>query len=551
MQRVIGLDIGSYSIKAVEIVNTFKSYEITNFYENVIPRIEGVPMESIAPSVMEQLFVENKLEADRIVTAMPGQFISSRVLTLGFSDPRKVETAVFAEVEEAVPFSMDDMILDHQILGQMGDQTVALAVMTRKAFLRNFLDLLARIQIDPKLVDIDSLAFYNLSSFMEINPGECFAMVDIGHEKTSVCIIRDGLLRLFRSINLGGRYITEFLARDLETSFTEAQRIKHEVSSVFCSTDPGTNRSGDEKLVIERTTLAVNAIIKELGRTIYAFKTWERQPLSKIYLSGGASQTGNIAQLIKDQLEVETVHCRLDQTSLKISEHLNPNMSIMPQSVAIGMRTVSSIKKHSQINLRRGEFAYVQNYEVILKACARFSQVLAAVISFLILSFGFKYWVYGKHIRDLEQQYVKEYSKLYPEDKTSFSGSYDFPKARLSAEKKIQARVSSMQGGIDFFTRDNHGSGALVALAGLSRTIPKEMVMDLTRYEYKTTETGGSIALRVETDGYEQMAQIMDAIAKVPNIKNVEEKKAGKKPGSEKIEFNASAVFDPGLNGKG
>ncbi len=72
---------------------------------------------------------------------------------------------------------------------------------------------------------------------MNVNPGECFAMVDIGHEKTSVCIIRDGLLRLFRSINLGGRYITEFLARDLETSFTEAQRIKHDISKVFGSED--------------------------------------------------------------------------------------------------------------------------------------------------------------------------------------------------------------------------------------------------------------------------------------------------------------------------
>ncbi len=81
MQRVIGLDIGSYSIKAVEIVNTFKSYEITNFYENVIPRIDGIGIESLAPSCMEQLFVENNLKADRIVTAMPGQFISSRVLT--------------------------------------------------------------------------------------------------------------------------------------------------------------------------------------------------------------------------------------------------------------------------------------------------------------------------------------------------------------------------------------------------------------------------------------------------------------------------------------
>src|SRR5205814_1717990 len=118
------------------------------------------PMDAVAPSCMEQLFKENNLSADRIVTAMPGQFISSRIVSLGFSDPRKVQTAVMAEVQEAVPFNLDDMIIDHQTLGTVAGRTIALAVMTRKAFLKNFLDLLKHINIDPKLVDIDSLAFY-------------------------------------------------------------------------------------------------------------------------------------------------------------------------------------------------------------------------------------------------------------------------------------------------------------------------------------------------------------------------------------------------------
>ena len=58
MQKVIGLDIGGYSIKAVEIVNTFKSYEITNFYETVVPFLDGVPLDAVIPICMEQLFVE-------------------------------------------------------------------------------------------------------------------------------------------------------------------------------------------------------------------------------------------------------------------------------------------------------------------------------------------------------------------------------------------------------------------------------------------------------------------------------------------------------------
>ena len=172
MQKVIGLDIGSYSIKAVEIVNSFKSYEIANFYEKIIPDQEDIPLDALVPQCMEQLFQENNLEADRIITAMPGQFISSRVMSFGFSDPRKIHTAIMSEVEDEVPFSMDDMIVDHQVLGPLGDKTVALVVMTRKAFLKSFLDLLQRIKIDPKLVDVDSLAFYNLSSYMPAAPKE-------------------------------------------------------------------------------------------------------------------------------------------------------------------------------------------------------------------------------------------------------------------------------------------------------------------------------------------------------------------------------------------
>src|SRR6185312_13658017 len=156
MQRVIGLDIGSYSIKAVEIVNTFKSYEIANFYENVIPHVDELDPDIIIPACMEQLFHENHLKADRIITAMPGQYISSRIMSFGFSDPRKIEAAILSELEDAVPFNMDDMIIDHQILGQMAGETVTLAVLTRKTFLRAFLEHLQRINIDPKLVDVDS-----------------------------------------------------------------------------------------------------------------------------------------------------------------------------------------------------------------------------------------------------------------------------------------------------------------------------------------------------------------------------------------------------------
>lgn len=550
MQRVIGLDIGSYSIKAVEIVNTFKSYEIANFYENVIPHVDELDPDIIIPACMEQLFHENNLKADRIITAMPGQYISSRIMSFSFSDPRKIEAAILSELEDAVPFNMDDMIIDHQILGQMNGETITLAVLTRKNFLRSFLEHLQRISIDPKLVDVDSLAFYNLASYMDMPAGQCVGLVDVGHEKTSVCIVQDGVLRMFRSINLGGRYLTEFLARDLETDFAEAQRVKHRVSRVLCEEDPADDLAGDDKLIAERMTLAANAIVKELGRTFYAFKTWEKAPLSKLFISGGTSRIKNFSRYLQDQLEIPVEVNRIDQTDLKINPQLADHMAIMPQSVAIGMRAVGSMKRHSQINLRQGEFAYVQNYESILKSATIAFKVVAVALVLLCVSYAVKYVFYQRQIDALQAQYLKEYTTIFPAVKNQYAGgNFTFQKLRGDAQAKLTKEIQHKKAAVDTFMADNSASPALLIMKSLSEVIPKDVKVDVTLYQYNTVVTGGGkLVLRGETDGYAAVASIVEAVKKSPALKNVEEKQSGAKPGTDNkvIEFTIHADFAGG-----
>ena len=76
------------------------------------------------------------------------------------------------------------------------------------------------------------------------------------------------------------------------------------------------------KLIVERMTLAANAVVKELGRTFYAFKTWEKAPLSKLYISGGTSRIKNFSKYLQDQLEIPVEVNRIDQTYLKINPAL-------------------------------------------------------------------------------------------------------------------------------------------------------------------------------------------------------------------------------------
>ncbi len=553
MQRIIGLDIGSYSIKAVEIVNTFKSYEIANFYENVIPQMEDLDPDQVIPSCMEQLFQQNDLKADRIITAMPGQYISSRVMSFSFADPRKIEAAIMAELEDAVPFNMDDMIIDHQILGTMNDMTVALAVMTRKNFLRSFLEHLQRINIDPKLVDVDSLAFYNLAPYVEAEPGQCYGLVDIGHEKTSLCIVQDGVLRMFRSINLGGRYLSEFLARDLEMQFAEAQRIKHRVSQVLCDGAQGEDLSGDDRLVAERITLASNAIVKELGRTFYAFKNWEKTPLSAIYISGGTSKIKNFDLYLQEQLEIPAKANRIDKTDLKLNPDLSEHMAIMPQSIAIGMRAVGAAKRHSQINLRQGEFAFIQNYESLLKGSAVAFRVVTAAIAIMCISYGIKFWFYKRQIETLRAQYLKEYLQIFPSAKSQYiAGKYTFEKLRSDSLQKLQKEILSKNTAITTFIEENSASPALTILKSLSEVIPKDLKLDVTLYQYNTLATGGGkLVLRAETDSYASVDKILDAVKTSKLLKDVENKQSSPKPGTDNkvIEFTINADYAGSVGG--
>jgi type IV pilus assembly protein PilM len=554
MQKVIGLDIGSYSIKAVEIVNSFKSYQITNFYELEMPYRDDVEKNVVLAQTLEQLFKDNDAQADRILTAMPGQYISSRIISVGFTDPRKIALSILSEVEDAVPFNLDEMIVDQQILGPGTEgKTNVMVVMTRKTFLKSFLDHLSRVNIDPKLVDVDSLSFYNLAPYMRLDPDECVAMVDIGHEKTSVCIVQNGQLKMFRSINIGGAYLTEFLARDFEMTVPEAQETKHRVSRIICEADQGQGLAGKDKLVAERMTLACNAIVKDLGRTLYAFKTWDRTKISRIFLSGGSARIKNMDMYLSEQLGIPVVLNHLDATELKIDESLAEKALVMPQSVAIGMRSVVSAKKHSQINLRKGEFAYVQNYAQIMRVGKIVAQVLSLAAILLLVSYSVRSFLYGRQMEILEKEYQREYASIgLPKKMTQ--GKLDFQKFRNDIKSNVQKEVASRKSAVDNFIASSGTSSGLLLLQDLSNAIPKTVKIDVTQFSFNGTPgaSGGKLIMKAETDGYSSVEAIKEAIKKIPTVSDVEEKQSGSKPGSDNkvIEFTLNMNYKPANLGK-
>lgn len=551
MQKIIGLDVGSYSVKAVEILNHFKSFEISNYYEKVIPNIEGLTKDQLVPICLEQLFQENKIKADRIITAMPGQYSSSRILSFNFSDARKIEAAVYAEIEDSVPYDLDDMILDHQILGTTGKNTKALIVLTKKEFIENFLNHLQRVDIDPKLVDIDSVTFFNLLPYMtRVDPEKCSAILDIGHEKTSICIVQGGLLKMFRSINIGGRYVTEFLARDLGISYHEAQRLKHRVSCVMTPSGAGNydGLSDEDRKVAERMTLALNSLVRELGRTLYAFKSWESSPLDKIYLSGGSSLTRNLDLFVSESLGSEVLRSDFDKEKLKIDESLDEKKSLLVQGMAISLRAVGSSKNTSQINMRKDEFAFVQDYGALFKSSNKIIRYASILFFILAFSYLFKYFMFSKEIGKIHDTYKSEFLAAYPDYKARLQKSGDdFSKLQNTATNLMKTDIQTIRDTITNFNLLNEESSALTSLHQMSTHLSSDIKINVTEYYFLLDEADGSgrLRLRVEADNYEIFEQFKQAMEVAPNFTDFEEKSLDKKPGSDLKIGKYEVVYKP------
>ena len=368
MQRVIGLDIGSYSIKAVEIINSFSSYRIAQFYEKVIPIThDDLPYEQRVVGCMEELFRSNNLEADRIVTAMPGQYTSSRMLSFPFTDTRKIISAIPFEIEDLVPFQLDDMIVEHQITAQDKASAQVLVVMIQKNFIASYLNQLSQVGIDPRLVDIDSLSLYNLVPHMNLADDELYGIIDIGHEKTSLCLVENGTLRMFRTLKVGGKYITEVLARDLEISFEESQKLKHDLSCITSGeSGKGLGLSKKDLAIARQIGVAGYGFSKEIARTLFSLRREHKKKLAQIFISGGTTKLRGIESYLEEQLGVPISRHETTLTGLEMDDSLRQNAEVIPQALAIGLRVVSGAK-----NAHRSIYAKVSLLTLrILKPCS-------------------------------------------------------------------------------------------------------------------------------------------------------------------------------------
>jgi type IV pilus assembly protein PilM len=208
------------------------------------------------------------------------------------SDAREV---IRWEAEQHVPFDMDNVELDFQILDPEGEglQMTVLLVAAKRELIDTKLALLADIGIEPSIIDVDAFALHNA---FELNYPEgmrgVVGLVNIGHEMTNVNILDEGVPVLTRDLPVGTRRFREDLQRERGLSAEEADKLLQgfETSDVLT---PFLQSRGEELAVgIERAA----AFLQTASRTAAG--------LSRLYLSGGGSRIPGLAKTLGDRLKM-------------------------------------------------------------------------------------------------------------------------------------------------------------------------------------------------------------------------------------------------------
>ena len=202
-QRVLALEITDADVKAAVLETTFRDYRVTGFYQQPFSAADGSREDQI-----RRFFEHHRLAADTVLSALPGDCVTWRSFFLPFRDRKRLAQTVPFELEGQVPFGLDEVVVDYQIIHRDRSGTTVLAALVLRKDLERHLETLQAAGIDPKVVDIAPLAELNILNLVSDLP-PTFAFIDLGLQYVTVALYRNAALAGLRTI-----------ARGLRTSLT-------------------------------------------------------------------------------------------------------------------------------------------------------------------------------------------------------------------------------------------------------------------------------------------------------------------------------------------
>lgn len=310
--QVIGLDIGSQSIKLVEIDHAKKGRILKNFGIIGLPPdaiVEGSIKEmEIVASAIKTLYRNLKVKNKNAATSISGYSVIVKKIEMSDRDESELENSIQSEAEQYIPFDINDVNLDYDILRpgagktenaqEKGEKSASgkmevMLVAAKKDVVEDYRSLLQLSGLNPAILDVDAFALQNAFEASTAEPEGCYALINVGAEELGINAIKDGVSMFSRDSSYGGNQITEAIMSQFDVDFIEAEKIKL-----------GGEKLEKEKSALEEVfTSVISEWVHEIKRALdFLATSYPDENIQKIVLSGGSSRIPGF----RKYLELET-----------------------------------------------------------------------------------------------------------------------------------------------------------------------------------------------------------------------------------------------------
>ena len=308
---LVAFDVGSHSIKLAQLTPLSRNrFELTNF--GIMPLredciVDGVVKkhDEVVEAVMDLVKAE-KIKTDYAIASVAGEAVIIKKIKVPQMSHEELENSIAEEAEQYIPFDIDDVSIDFQILGPSassagGEDSVdeanmdILLVAVQREMIYNRTDVLIDAGLKPVIVDLDVFAMVNAISLThDLTEMGAVALIDLGESFTHVNILLDGVTAYTRDIPVGGGYCSRKIMSAFDVSYREVTDLKGGKIPPEIDSDK----------VIEVITGAFEKPLDEIQKCFEFFSTTSNMEVEKILLSGGGAMIQGVDGFFADQLKV-------------------------------------------------------------------------------------------------------------------------------------------------------------------------------------------------------------------------------------------------------
>ncbi|HYL91645.1 MAG TPA: type IV pilus assembly protein PilM [Alphaproteobacteria bacterium] len=314
-KAVVGLDIGSSSIKAIELKRSRGEIQVAHL--GMEPLASDIVVDSMivdsgsVSSAISKIFSDHGIKTKSVATSVSGHSVIVKPIKVAPMSEAELAEGINTEAAQHIPFDIADVNLDFEILNpdNMGSQMDVLLVAVKKDKILNYTNVLSLAAKTPAVVDIDAFALQNCYEY-NYQPGfdSTVALLNLGASVMNINIVKGNTPLFTRDVSVGGNQYTDSLQKELDLSFEDAESLKlgKKVGTV----------SEDAKLPILQQVTEI--IVLEIQKTFDFFRaTASGEHIERVYLAGGSSKVPGLVEALRQEFSLPV-------------EILNPFRRIMP-----------------------------------------------------------------------------------------------------------------------------------------------------------------------------------------------------------------------------